>query len=742
MSAVGDTGVLDGLAEIPWRDLSHAYGSAEDVPGLLRDIASGDAEAVGNAVGGLFGNIWHQGSVYPATEYAVPFLARMAAAGLASCDLAQLLGCIAESVDYRSATPGAARAAVAAQAGLLAPLLDSPDSQVRAVVAWALAQSGPAAEAFPALRSRWETEQDPPVRAALLRAMSELDPPQALSAADRALLSGTPGERFVALWARVTAGLPWTRDDSRAAAAWFAGGLDLRPGWWPGQDAGPLGDLLMDLAGRGDLDAASAFGLECLAQADSSEARAAAAWAMGQFAERYRVPGPELAAALVPAVADESSRRNALWLLRTLDLGAAARAGSSRALADALFAAADTRQPDLTANDALACLFDLGDPRAPGLLARDLRHRAEVLATGSIAESSRPWMALGFDPGLLDAIRGVLGNRHDDAGALLPGRPGHTSRNALTGLLDLLASWGPAAAPATPEIIAVLPVATVAAARALAAVAGPVPEALGPLRAAADATGDRAVHRILAADTLRDLTGDTGPLLAAIRDGLGQPREVTFAARAARSIEDPPRWLIAALEAARALSGKNQSARGEVARTLCQFADDKADVVAALAELLRPGHGVLGGPAGGYAVLEAARDLGPAARPLIPVLTPFLADPAFCPPTVEAILRAGLGGVSLGTLAGHLVTAAGADGGRHHEHALDLLREIQGIDPEAVSPAMLRQLRDVAERPARVIRSGLADNVIRQDEALRALIRDFLGAAGAPADAPRSAESS
>jgi hypothetical protein len=84
MSAVGDTGVLDGLAEIPWLDLAHAYGSAEDVPGLLRAIASGDAEAASNAVHELFGNIWHQGTVYAATEYAVPFLARMAAAGLAS----------------------------------------------------------------------------------------------------------------------------------------------------------------------------------------------------------------------------------------------------------------------------------------------------------------------------------------------------------------------------------------------------------------------------------------------------------------------------------------------------------------------------------------------------------------------------------------------------------------------------------------------------------------------------------
>ena len=83
------------------------------------------------------------------------------------------------------------------------------------------------------------------------------------------------------------------------------------------------------------------------------------------------------------------------------------------------------------------------------------------------------------------------------------------------------------------------------------------------------------------------------------------------------------------------------------------------------------------------------------------------------------------------------MTAAGADGGRRHEHALDLLREVQGLDPEVVSPAMLRRLRDVAERRARVIRSDLADNVIRQDEAFRALIHDFLGAALGIPLAPR-----
>jgi len=131
-------GVLVGLADIPWGDLSHAYGPAGDVPGLLRAIASGDAKAAGDAVLELFGNIWHQGTVYQATPCAVPFLARMAAAGIRADDLVQLLGCIAESAD--DATGGRVRAAVAAEAGLLIPLLRDADPGIRAGTAWALAQ--------------------------------------------------------------------------------------------------------------------------------------------------------------------------------------------------------------------------------------------------------------------------------------------------------------------------------------------------------------------------------------------------------------------------------------------------------------------------------------------------------------------------------------------------------------------------------------------------------------------------
>lgn len=71
---------MDGLDEIPWCQLSHAYGTAEDVPVLLRELQTASPKLKGeeHPIWHLFGNIWHQGTVYEATSYAVPFLIRLA----------------------------------------------------------------------------------------------------------------------------------------------------------------------------------------------------------------------------------------------------------------------------------------------------------------------------------------------------------------------------------------------------------------------------------------------------------------------------------------------------------------------------------------------------------------------------------------------------------------------------------------------------------------------------------------
>ncbi|MEV0809795.1 hypothetical protein [Micromonospora sp. NPDC050200] len=67
------------LNSIDWASLTHAYGSAEDVPGLIRDLRSADGEVRSAAMYELYGNIFHQGSRYEATAYTVPFLLELVA---------------------------------------------------------------------------------------------------------------------------------------------------------------------------------------------------------------------------------------------------------------------------------------------------------------------------------------------------------------------------------------------------------------------------------------------------------------------------------------------------------------------------------------------------------------------------------------------------------------------------------------------------------------------------------------
>jgi hypothetical protein len=70
--------MLEGLEGINWGGLSHAYGPAADVPGLIRALADRSEEVRSEAIDELFGTIVHQGSLYTATAAAVPFLIELA----------------------------------------------------------------------------------------------------------------------------------------------------------------------------------------------------------------------------------------------------------------------------------------------------------------------------------------------------------------------------------------------------------------------------------------------------------------------------------------------------------------------------------------------------------------------------------------------------------------------------------------------------------------------------------------
>ncbi len=66
--------IFENLDKIDWKNLSHAYGEATDVPELIKDLVSENKADRNNALYGLYGNIYHQGTVYEATSYAIPFL--------------------------------------------------------------------------------------------------------------------------------------------------------------------------------------------------------------------------------------------------------------------------------------------------------------------------------------------------------------------------------------------------------------------------------------------------------------------------------------------------------------------------------------------------------------------------------------------------------------------------------------------------------------------------------------------
>ena len=66
--------MLEGLDEINWSQLHHAYSEASDVPVLIHQLLSNDKTVTDKAIFELFGNIFHQHTVYEASAYAIPFL--------------------------------------------------------------------------------------------------------------------------------------------------------------------------------------------------------------------------------------------------------------------------------------------------------------------------------------------------------------------------------------------------------------------------------------------------------------------------------------------------------------------------------------------------------------------------------------------------------------------------------------------------------------------------------------------
>ncbi|MFF3598982.1 HEAT repeat domain-containing protein [Kitasatospora indigofera] len=169
---------LVGLDEIPWADLRHAYGSAEDVPVLLRALTRpGEDPEREERLDDLDAAVYHQGgAVYSAGAAAVPFLVEIACTpGLPlRAEIVELIGRFADLQNQMRDPWRSAPAAVACRAALVAGhdslvrLLDDADTEVRTAAAallWSYARWSPRAQdAAHATADRDAVEPDLPLR--------------------------------------------------------------------------------------------------------------------------------------------------------------------------------------------------------------------------------------------------------------------------------------------------------------------------------------------------------------------------------------------------------------------------------------------------------------------------------------------------------------------------------------------------------------------------------------------------
>jgi hypothetical protein len=750
---------LSGLDEIDWAALEHAYGPAEDIPHILRALATGSAEEAEEALYELWGNIWHQGSVYPATVPAVPYLARIAASGRSAAPptgVLQLLGSIAKSSDPRGVEdPDAVHEAVAACYDLIVPLLKAPEDATRAAAMFVLAHSAPAERVQPLFVERWRTETDPMLRAEVLHALLRLDTVVAAELADEVFSADDKQDDLLLLSAAVARIRCGGALDERvlAAASAPAAGESVLSHWYQHHDLFNL--VVDDVAERHGTQAATSLVVRALNDAlggppDIAELRLAAARSL---IVAYR----SAAASLVEPIArflDDPKLAVTVINLLTLIGPAAAPAARDRVVSLALSAHAlvlddpdaDSIGPDSAdiADYALVCLVKWADPIVPKLLVRVLADRPEAFP--EMAERD----ALPFDAELLTAIRRRITeviDEADDAAANTAGDEmggeGFASlfRSARRNdepihLANVLSAWGADAAPAAPELTRLLATSPIPAARALAAIRPQAPETVSALRTVAADLAQvprqqgNVTARIVVAQAIRALGHDSAPLLEAVLYGLST-EYVAAAAEAAADLPGHADVLVPRMiEALAAIPASTPSlpahhGRIDLGYALWRFTGAPDHLVSVLRDALDlAGESLTGWTVA--AAADKAAELGPLARDLRPAIEAALEDARARPSAARALLAIDPEGAWATTrreeLVEHLISSL-TD--RHpspvQNRALDLLTDLVPLPSAAAA-----KLRGLADRDERILGAYLDPDSVRTDENARTRIRALL----------------
>lgn len=731
-------GVLTDLDRTAWPELHHAYGPADDLPGLLSALTATDPQTVAEAEDELWGSLVHQGTVYEATVVAVPFLARLSAAGVRSANLLAMLGAIAESTDEHGLDrPGAARAAVVAQLPLILPLLSDEAPEVRQCAAWTVAQCGQAAgsAARAALRRRWEAEADPVVRADVLTACVLVDRDASEELCTAALCATEPPPVHVAaLLASVHAGHPW--DSGLAAVVAVLAPLErhMAGGQWERE---PLKALAAGLYERGDVDAAIGVVVSALdraveavrAGADPESAAAEATWAAESLALRSRTAPARLLPAMLPLL-DTPAARDVVAALRDWAEPVPQAVPALVRLAEGT---------DKVADRALAALVSLGAPEAADLLAHQLADRPQALEAAFQQTAQRRAARLPCTPALLDAVRARLAAGTADATTprVRPPLPagGLATVNEPVYLAGLLAGWGRYARAAIPELVNALPHNPVLVSRALAAVADAEldPMAVIALRACAGA-GPRS-DRQAAATALHALTGDADPLIAVLGSSLGEQGGTRdHCVQAVASLGEQARPLLPRLLALLAEPAETRTTVPAVraglaaAAAVWELTHNLELVLPMVLECLAWATRPWGHQTANHAA-EVAVLLGPAALPAVPHLLPLLEQPDTAAAAARALVAAHPGsdrpaGITLTDLVDRVLQTA--QPGAYLNSALATLEALAALGPAAFTPTQLRHVQMLANGERRIVGSGSQTEIIRNDNEFRAVARRIL----------------
>ncbi|MEV4670588.1 MULTISPECIES: hypothetical protein [Actinomadura] len=610
-------GGLEGVDDVGWASLRHAYGAAEDFPQTLRDAVGDDDERAGDATEHLFGSVYHQGTLYTATPWAVPFVARLAAdPGTRRRDvLVSLLGAIAAADDATPEVLADVRAALAREAPLMVALLDDPDTDIRDYTTYLLGHlpDSCAAEVLPALRARRKKERSPLVLAGLLAAAGRLDPRGSAAWLAEEVAGRSAAVRAGALWAIAANGLPWTDAASEAAARCWLEGEPLK-GWiW-------ADDPFDDIAGRIDGPSFAALARTLLDQGPADSARTAVDAAY-QRCVRSRSARAEAAPVLAAG-------------LRHSDLGV--RVAAATAIRDVREAAVETAdalaalaaEPPADADSLEARVFDAALETLIGL--GDTRWREPFIAALGAGAATADAVSLLIDTGvpadaeLLAAVRRRLAAIPLGGPAESGGYDAHLARmrhhNEVNGLTRLLHRWGPGAAEAVPELLRLVPHDNWWTARALAAIGPAASAAVPALTSTRDDPEASWRQRLDGARALAAITGDTAQLTACIAEAA--TADPVLAAQTAVDHELPLDDFLPVLRAlADAGTGDDPSAiksRLEAAGLLLRTGD-KATAIQAAADAIDRGRHTAD-------AMDLAGLVGPDAAPLLPRLRKLLGD--------------------------------------------------------------------------------------------------------------------